>query len=124
MQVLVIAFDRTRQGKTRREKRYWTFADSGDAELEPAAFPEGRSLRQALNPALANPDYWEGVLTKLEQGQPLDMRFGGRRRQQGCLRTNRLKSFSPEQVSPKQVSHPNMTKETSPAASAARVTAE
>lgn len=38
MYVLIIEFDRTRQGETRREKRFWTFAQRGEAEHEAARF--------------------------------------------------------------------------------------
>jgi hypothetical protein len=34
MYVLVIEFDRMRDGETRREKRFWTFADRHHAETE------------------------------------------------------------------------------------------
>ena len=38
MYVLVIEFDRMRDGETRREKRFWTFADRQHAETESRHF--------------------------------------------------------------------------------------
>lgn len=38
MYVLIIEFDRTRQGETRREKRLWTFSERGAAERETERF--------------------------------------------------------------------------------------
>jgi hypothetical protein len=38
MYVLIIEFDRTRQGETRHEKRLWTFSERGEAERETERF--------------------------------------------------------------------------------------
>jgi hypothetical protein len=40
MHVLVIEFDRTRQGETRREKRFWTFDQPDVAERETVRFEQ------------------------------------------------------------------------------------
>ena len=38
MYVLIIEFDRMRQGETHREKRLWTFSERGEAERETERF--------------------------------------------------------------------------------------
>jgi hypothetical protein len=114
MYVLVIEFDRMRGGETRREKRFWTFADQHHAETEAQHFArlahagstnflrngdkltfqesrlysadtddrhaakrhalsgEARLLHHAFNPALENPSYWDAVLDKLDDGEPIE----------------------------------------------------
>jgi len=114
MFLLVIEFDRTRGGETRRERRFWTYADQREAEAETSHFAQlahagstnflrngdkltfqecrlyradtddrklarqiaasGKAhlLRHAFNPALHNAGYWEKVLDRLDDGEPID----------------------------------------------------